>query len=339
MVVFNSRNNILATMTNGAKPLLCVLVILVLGAWTSATANQTSGGNPYGAIVDRNVFGLKPPAPPPDPEANKPPPRKIILTGIYKMGATARALMKVAEPPKPPEPAKEIPLILSEGQRDADVEVLAIDTITSVVKVSNAGTVMTLDFTNNGAAKLASAGAPAAMPRPGGMGVPPGPGPFVPPNPANPPPTTRQMRLGGGAAVSPTGYNPTPAASGVPVQPTTYTAVPSAPAYNTAYNASQGLAIGSPAAGNLTVPGVASAPTTGQGFKNWPPEQNLSPEQTAIAQQAYMQKYANEIAAGKMPPIPGFTPIGQQQTSPNSTTPVNTGPPLPAGAARRYVPQ
>jgi hypothetical protein len=303
--------------------------------WTSAMAIQASGGNPYQPIVDRNVFGLKPPAPPPDPEANKPPPPKIVLTGIYKMGGNPpRALMKISMPPRPPDPAKDIPLILSEGQRDSEVEVLSIDTVASIVKVNNSGTVMTLDFTNNGAAKMASA-APAAGSRPGSPGGPaPGPSPFPMPAPAGaaPNPAARQMRFGAGAAVSPSAYNPTAAAS-IPVQSSSsYSATP-------AYNTSPGVGVGGTAAGTLAMPGMATTTSTGQGFKNWPPEPNLTPEQTAIMQEAYMQKYAQEIQAGKMPSIPGFKSAGQEENTPGqTTTPPNTqiNPPLPPGAARRY---
>jgi len=146
-------------MTNSGKLLLCVLAALVSWPAIRAAGNETSGGNPYQAIVDRNVFGLKPPPPPPDPEANKPPPPKILLTGIYEMGGTKRVLMKVSMPAKPPEPAKEIPLTLSERQRDGEIEVLEIDTVARTAKVNNHGTITSLDFTNNGV-KVAATPAP-----------------------------------------------------------------------------------------------------------------------------------------------------------------------------------
>ena len=314
--------------------MLCAVGVLTLVVWTGALANTTDGGNPYQAIVDRNVFGLKPPAPPPDPEANKPPPPKIILTGVYKMGDTARALMKVSVPPRPPEPAKEIPLILSVGQGSEGVEVLAIDTVASTVKVNNSGTVMSLDFTNNGA-KLA--GAPGAAPKLPGVGVPPAPNPFAPPVPGGLPPTTRPVRPTGmpGAPVSPTSYNPSASsASAHPV--TTYTALPT----GSSYNPSSGITVGGTPSGTLTVPGLGSAPSTPQVQRNWPPEPQ-SAEEAAIMGAAYSQRYAREIQAGTMPSIPGDNPLLQDQQTAPTTTPVNTptGPPLPPGAARRYVPQ
>ena len=60
-------------MTNGDKVMRFAVALLMLGAVTSAVAVPSEGGNPYQAITDRNVFGLKPPAPPPGPEDNKPP--------------------------------------------------------------------------------------------------------------------------------------------------------------------------------------------------------------------------------------------------------------------------
>ena len=54
---------------------LAATLALVSGA-RAATADAP--GNPYQAIVDRNVFGLKPPEAPPDPALQKPPPPKMV---------------------------------------------------------------------------------------------------------------------------------------------------------------------------------------------------------------------------------------------------------------------
>ena len=150
-------------MTNSAKPLLCLLSILVLWAGERAAFADTVGATPYQAIVERNVFGLKPPTPPPDPEANKPPPPKILLQGITTLLGNKRALLKVSVPAKPPEPAKEIPLVLAEGQRDGEIEVLAIDENARTVKVNDYGTVVDLNFESNGV-KIAASPVPAAPP-------------------------------------------------------------------------------------------------------------------------------------------------------------------------------
>src|SRR5215472_11388177 len=100
----------------------CSFLLLVAPA-------QAITDSPYQAIVDRNVFALKPPPPPPtnNPDANKPPPPAITLTGITTILGSKRAFMSVNMPAKPPEPAKVQSFMLSEGQRDGDIEVLEID--------------------------------------------------------------------------------------------------------------------------------------------------------------------------------------------------------------------
>ncbi|HEU5125488.1 MAG TPA: hypothetical protein VFW05_15655 [Verrucomicrobiae bacterium] len=139
-------------------------------------ASPDSAGSPYQAIVERNVFGLKPPAPaeeaPPPPE----PPSKITLSGITTMLGNKRALLSVQVLNKPPEN-----FILAEGQRDGDIEVLQIDEIAGTVKVSNHGVEQLLDFKTDGA-KLH----PTAV-------APPHPAPAAARPPGVPPPPTRTI--------------------------------------------------------------------------------------------------------------------------------------------------
>ena len=173
-----------------------------------------SAANPYQGIVDRNVFGLKPPPPPPRPEDNKPPAPKITLNGITTILGNKRALMSVQMPARPPEPAKPQSFFLAEGQRDGDIEVLEINEKLDggTVKVNNFGTVQTLTMDKDGAKLPAAVAAPTP-------GAPPSPGGYVPPPAFNPAiaPTggglktipTRQLRLptpGGSAA--PGGVSP-----------------------------------------------------------------------------------------------------------------------------------
>lgn len=146
--------------------------------------------NPYQSIIDRNVFSLKPPPPPPDPsEANKPQVVKITLTGITTILGNKRVLMKTAPPPgKPNEGAKsEQSYILTEGQREGDIEVIEIDDKAGSVKVNNGGTVQTLTFEKDGA-KLPATPAPAGA-APGAPQIPgiPGVRPGVPPAPGTTP--------------------------------------------------------------------------------------------------------------------------------------------------------
>src|SRR5580765_7113869 len=77
-------------------------VVFIAAMPALAVTIDNPAGNPYQGIVDRNVFGLRPPPPPPDPELNKPPPPKITLTGITTILGNARALMKTPPPAAKP---------------------------------------------------------------------------------------------------------------------------------------------------------------------------------------------------------------------------------------------
>jgi hypothetical protein len=157
-------------------PRFAILFFLIASSLMPGWASAITTGNSYNGIVDRNVFGLKPPTPPPDPNANKAPekPSTITLTGITTILGNKRALLKVAIPARPPEPAKDENYMLTEGQRDGNVEVLEINERTGSVKVSNAGEISTLTFDKNGAKLVASAPpVPGAMQSPPpGMGMP-----------------------------------------------------------------------------------------------------------------------------------------------------------------------
>jgi hypothetical protein len=118
----------------------------------------------YQDIKDRNVFGLRPPQVVTS-QSNLPPQvPKITLTGITTILGNKRALMKMLPVGlKPGETAKEVSLILTEGQRESEVEVLQIDEKAGSVRVNNSGTVMTLTFEKDGA-KLPATSGPGAGP-------------------------------------------------------------------------------------------------------------------------------------------------------------------------------
>ena len=108
-----------------------------------------TSGHPYTSIVARNVFGLgplvaettgSPPAPLP----------RITLVGISTILQDKRALLKVQFPAQPSEPAREVSCILTLGQREGPIEVLAIDETAGSVRVNNSGTEMLLSFTRDG---------------------------------------------------------------------------------------------------------------------------------------------------------------------------------------------
>lgn len=153
-------------------------------ALVAATLPALGVVNPYyEPITSRNLFGLKPPPPPEDPAAKevKPPepPQKVLLTGITTLMGGKRALMRVQKPAKPPEPAKEVPLILAEGgPAEEDIQVVSIDVAAGTVNILNRGLPQLLDITKDAPAPKAGA-APAPAP-----GVAPKPGIPIPPPPA-----------------------------------------------------------------------------------------------------------------------------------------------------------
>jgi len=98
-------------------------------------------GNPYLPIAGCNVFHLKPPQPQADPPVVPLP--RIKLVGITTFGKT-RVLLKEFLPAVPPEPARELSLILTLGQREGSIEVLEVDELARRVKIKNSGTVMRL---------------------------------------------------------------------------------------------------------------------------------------------------------------------------------------------------
>src|SRR5260221_849290 len=92
-------------MKHGGKMLVCIVGGLAFSTAAPAVPVDTSetSDNPYQSIVDRNVFSLKPPAPPADPaEVNKPTVVKITLTGVTTILGNKRVLMKTAPPPGKP---------------------------------------------------------------------------------------------------------------------------------------------------------------------------------------------------------------------------------------------
>jgi len=166
-------------MKHGGKMLVCIVGGLAFSTAAPAVPVVTSdtSDNPYQSIVDRNVFSLKPPAPPADPaEVNKPTVVKITLTGMTTILGNKRVLMKTAPPPgKPGEgPKSELSYILTEGERQGDIEVLEIDEKGGSVKVNNAGTIQTLTFEKDGAKLPATVAPPPSAP--GVLGAPAIPG-------------------------------------------------------------------------------------------------------------------------------------------------------------------
>jgi hypothetical protein len=162
---------------------VCLLGWLALNAGLRAadpaSANNPLPDNPYATIVARNIFGLVAPPPPPDPnakqEASLP---KITPTGIMTVFGHSQVLFKVAgAAAKQGQTAKDEFYILSQGQRQDDIEVAKIDEKNSLVTFDNHGITQELPLVNtptsSGPAASPSpvAGNPAMMPAlPGGIG-------------------------------------------------------------------------------------------------------------------------------------------------------------------------
>jgi len=136
-------------MTPGGHSIVRMALSLLLGMGMRALSAEVMD-NPYQGIVDRNVFNLKPPVDPATLQPPAPLPPKITLTGFTTILGNKRVLFKVQQPPKPPAPATDAFYILSEGQRDGDIEVLEIDAASRAVKFNNHGTIQTLDLADNG---------------------------------------------------------------------------------------------------------------------------------------------------------------------------------------------
>ena len=139
------------------------LLSLVFCAEALAIAPD-SPTNRYQAIPERNAFGLKPPpavdaAPPTSPSIPK-----LLLTGITTVLGNKLVLMKaLPQGNAPGQVAKEESLMLTEGQRQGNVEVLNIDEKAGSVRVNNSGSVLTLTFEKDGE-KLTNAPPPPGVP-------------------------------------------------------------------------------------------------------------------------------------------------------------------------------
>jgi hypothetical protein len=141
-----------------------IAVCLVCGLVLNTATRADDGGlanNPYASIVARNVFSLNPPQPEAPPEQADPPP-KITPNGIMSIFGQLQALFKVSIPAKGGQPAKEESYILSEGQRQDDIEVVQINEKDCIVTFNNHGTVQELPLNK------------AAVPPPNTIIAPPG---------------------------------------------------------------------------------------------------------------------------------------------------------------------
>jgi len=109
----------------------------VVGSTTFA-APEAVNESPYGVIEGKNVFRLRSPIP--ETKTRQETPRaKIILEGWATILGRRQVLVRMVFPANPSEPAREISLILDEGEAAGEVEVLGIDERAGTVKVRNRG--------------------------------------------------------------------------------------------------------------------------------------------------------------------------------------------------------
>lgn len=173
------------TMRTGIIKMSCALALVV--CWESGLHRAVAeSANPYEAITGRNVFGLKAPPPPPDPTATqKVEPPKMKLQGISTILGRKQVLVKVLA--KPPLRPKDESLVIDEGNRNGELEVIAIDEKAGTVKFNNNGEIVTLDLN-----------VPEDVDRPV-----PGPAPALPPALGLPPPIPVPPPGGASAANQP----------------------------------------------------------------------------------------------------------------------------------------
>ena len=136
---------------------------LAVGA-VSVAAVQAEENSYTRVITGRNVFGLK--SPPiiiedPRPESPKP---VIKLQGIHNILGPRKVMLKLQFLARPGTPAREICLVLDEGQSAEGIQVLAIDEKTGSVKFINHGTAQTLTLKDNSDNPVLNPGVAVASP-------------------------------------------------------------------------------------------------------------------------------------------------------------------------------
>jgi len=172
--------------------------------------------NPYDGIVGRNAFALKPPTPPASTAPAPVAPPGVELQGLTTILGRPQVLLKIKLIAHAPEPAKDQSVVLDVGQREGDVEVLAIDMAQGAVRLRNQGSELSLNMKDNASKPVAGPALPGVspMPQPGMM---PAAGGSVPP----PAPgggitlPTRQLRSENAGAA--TGVDPTSLGATTPV--------------------------------------------------------------------------------------------------------------------------
>lgn len=158
------------------------ICLLILGGFVLAAvdARALSDDNPYKPIVDKNIFHLKPPTIIDPNVVEGPPPPKITLQGITTILGRRQVLFRAAFAATPGVPPKEQALVLTEGEREEEIEVVSIDEVNGTVTFKNHGKMQTLNMKDDSVKAPAGVvpvipinapGAPAAAPAQAAPGV------------------------------------------------------------------------------------------------------------------------------------------------------------------------
>ena len=151
-----------------------ILGLLAAGALCAASTRADVVPNPYTPIVTRNVFGLVPIPTNPPVVAGPPetPPPKITPNGIMTLFGKLQVLFKVAGVAHPGQPPKDESYVLSEGDRQDDIEVQSIDEKAAMITFDNHGVIQKLSLvasagSGGDAAPAASSATRSGIPVPG----------------------------------------------------------------------------------------------------------------------------------------------------------------------------
>jgi hypothetical protein len=249
-------------------------------------ANADTPDHPYKVISVRNAFDLLPPSAPPEV---KPPEQakvdKLKFVGISKIGGVRRAHIVA------PIPAGGYFYYdLEEGVTRDGITVLQIDEASETVKISNAGTELTLtekdSFTSPKIAGVPTLPTPPGAPPPGSPGSPTA-RPLHIPTPTSP----------GSANATATSAGPTIVSRNSGANTSSATPLPGA-GYNPAASMNAGRVADANAPSSLrSIPtrSVRTVPT---------PQSNLSPEEQVVMMEAQRMKAAQ--SGIPMPPTPGL---------------------------------
>ena len=140
----------IATMKRDGKMLICLTGGLVLSVSARAVTADAQG-NSYQGVVIRNVFSIKPPLKPSSLKSVEPEPPRITPLGIMSMFGRQQALFKTLMPgSKPSEPPRETAMVLSVGEREDEIEVVAIDESAGTITFNNHGKPQTLSLEKDG---------------------------------------------------------------------------------------------------------------------------------------------------------------------------------------------